>query len=155
MKSVLAALAIASAALSACATTQAAPAVAELQAATFYEMRTYYAAPGKFEELENRFRNHTMRAFARHGMVNVAYWKPVDNPENKLVYILAYPSAQAREASWTAFRVDPEWVAAKAASEANGLLVSKVESVFLRSTDYSPAVRVAVTPESTALTAAR
>src|SRR4028118_2238195 len=52
----------------------------------FYEMRVYYAAPGKLEDLQARFRNNTMRIFAKHGMTNVGYWVPIDNPENKLVY---------------------------------------------------------------------
>ncbi len=105
-----------------------------------FEIRTYTAYPGKFEDLHRRFRDHTMRLFERHGMTNVAYWVPQD-PErsgNTLVYVLAYPSREFAEQAWAAFRSDPEWVAAKAASEENGLLVERVESVFLDPTDYSP-----------------
>ena len=36
--------------------------------ATCYELRTYVAAPGKMEDLHNRFRNHTMALFAKHGI---------------------------------------------------------------------------------------
>jgi hypothetical protein len=75
-------------------------------------------------------------------MTNVGYWIPTDNPDNKLVYILSYPSREARDASWKAFGADPEWQAVAKASEANGKLVTKAESVFMQNTDYSPALKM-------------
>ncbi len=116
------------------------PSATMLQQNPFYEMRTYYAAPGKLDDLNARFRNNTMRIFAKHGMVNIGYWVPIDNPDNKLIYVLAYPSRQAREESWKAFGGDPEWQAVARASEANGKLVNKVETLYLEATDYSPAL---------------
>ena len=107
----------------------------------FYEMRIYYAAPGKLADLNTRFRNNTMRIFEKHGMTNIGYWEPVENPENKLIYILAYPSKEARDASWKAFGADPEWQAVAKASEANGKLVAKVETWYLEATDYSPLIK--------------
>lgn len=104
----------------------------------FYEMRTYYAAPGKLDALNSRFRDHTTKLFQKHGMENVGYWTPIDNPDNKLIYLLAYPSREAREKSWKEFMDDPDWKAAAKASEANGKLVAKVEALYLRATDYSP-----------------
>jgi NIPSNAP len=102
-----------------------------------FEMRTYYAAPGKIEALHARFRDHTVKLFTKHGMTNVGYWIPRDKPDT-IVYILAYPSREARDKSWDAFRADPDWVNARKASEANGPLTTKVESVFMDATDYSP-----------------
>ncbi len=106
-----------------------------------YELRTYYAAEGKLDALHARFRDHTIKLFEKHGMKNVGYWVPVENPDGRLIYFLAHASRDAARKSWDAFRVDPEWTRAKAASEVNGTLVSKVESVFLSPTDYSPVVR--------------
>lgn len=106
-----------------------------------FEMRTYYANPGKLDDLLARFRNHTVKLFEKHGMQNIGYWVPVDNQENKLVYMLAYPSRAERDARWKAFSEDPDWKAARTASEANGKLVAKAESVFLGATDYSPAIK--------------
>ena len=105
-----------------------------------FEMRTYTAAPGKLKELHDRFRNHTNALFTKHGMTMIGYWTPAEGEkkDNTLVYILAYPSREARETAWKAFQDDPDWKAAKAASEVNGKLVDKVESVFLNPTDYSP-----------------
>lgn len=106
-----------------------------------YELRTYYVAPGKLEALNSRFRQHTLKLFERHGMTNVAYWNDMDAPNGRVIYILAYPSREAREADWKAFSEDPEWREVAAASEANGKLVEKVDSVFMRMTDYSPALK--------------
>jgi hypothetical protein len=105
-----------------------------------FEMRTYYAHPGKMQALHARFRDHTMKLFVKHGMTNVGYWSPLDaaEAEKKLVYILAFPSREAAKKSWQDFQNDPAWKKAKADSETDGPLVAKVESVFLKGTDYSP-----------------
>lgn len=105
-----------------------------------YEMRIYYSPAGKLEDLHARFRNHTVKLFEKHGMTNVGYWVPLENPENKLVYLLSYPNREAREESWKKFLADPEWKEAAKKSEANGKLVSKIDSLFLKPTDYSPAI---------------
>src|SRR5512138_146852 len=107
----------------------------------FFELRTYYAAQGKLEDLQARFRNHTLRLFEKHGMVNIGYWVPLTNAENKLIYLLAYPSREARQQAWKEFGADPAWQAVVKESERNGKLVSKAESVFLTATDFSPAVK--------------
>ena len=109
--------------------------------AAIYELRIYYPAPGKLSALNARFRDHTLKLFAKHGMRNVAYWneQPTSEaPEGRLVYVLAYPSRQAREASWKAFGDDPQWRSVVAASEAGGKLVTKIDSVFMTLADYSP-----------------
>jgi len=106
----------------------------------FFEMRTYTASPGKIKDLHARFRDHTCKLFEKHGMTNIGYWQPVtgENHENTLVYILAYPSKEAREASWKAFQADEEGKKVKADSEKDGTpLAAKVVSVFLNPTDYS------------------
>lgn len=106
-----------------------------------YEMRVYYAAEGKLDALHARFRDHTTKLFEKHGMMNIGYWVPLENPDRKLIYFLAYPSLETREKSWKAFLADPEWKAAQKASEVNGRLVTKVEPLFLSATDYSPEVK--------------
>ena len=106
-----------------------------------FEMRVYYAPPGKLDDLHARFRDHTMALFKKHGIENIGYFVPVENTNNTLVYLLAYPNREAREASWKAFMADPDWKAAYKASEANGKLVSKVDQTFLQATDFSPALK--------------
>ncbi len=110
---------------------------AESSTNTCFELRTYYAAEGKLDALNARFRDHTTKLFAKHGMTNVGYWVPLENTENKLVYLLSYPDKTARDKSWAAFQADPEWVAAKAKSEEGGKLVAKAENRFLSPTDFS------------------
>lgn len=104
----------------------------------FYEMRVYYSPAGKLETLLGRFRNHTTKLFEKHGMKNIGYWVPIDNKENKLVYILSYRSKEERDLSWKNFMADPEWKAVQQATEANGKIVEKVESTFMTETDFSP-----------------
>ena len=105
----------------------------------FFEMRTYTTNEGKLCDLHKRFRDHTNRLFKKHGMELVGYWTPTDKEET-LVYILAYPSLEAREKSWKAFRDDPDWqkVYKQSHIDAGGKIVKAVESVFLNPTDYSP-----------------
>lgn len=109
-----------------------------------YEMRVYDAPEGKLDALHARFREHTMKLFAKHGMTNVGYFVPAgDNPERRLIYFLAYPDRAARDASWQAFLADPDWKSAHAASERDGPLVKKIVTRFLVPTDYSPTPQVA------------
>jgi hypothetical protein len=108
-----------------------------------YELRIYYPAPGKLAALNARFREHTLALFEKHGMRNVAYWNEQPSgaaPEGRVIYVLAYPSRAARDADWKAFGADPAWRAVVARSEADGKLVTKVESVFMTMTDYSPRI---------------
>jgi len=106
-----------------------------------FEMRTYYAAPGKFEAMHARFRDHTCALFKKHGMELVGFWIPTDKEkgaDNTLVYILAHKSRDEAKKSWAAFVSDPAWKKAQTESEANGKLVEKAEVLFMSATDYSP-----------------
>lgn len=106
-----------------------------------FELRTYYAHPGKLDALNARFRDHTVKLFEKHGITNVGYWVPIENPERKLVYVIAFPSVEARQKSFAAFGQDPAWQKARAESEANGPLVARIESQLMRVTDFSPALK--------------
>ena len=105
-----------------------------------FELRTYHAAEGKLSALQSRFRDHTVTIFKKHAMTNIGYWTPADGPEkdNTLIYILAYPDREAAKKSWDGFRNDPEWKKVASESEVNGRLVTKVDSVYMEPTDYSP-----------------
>jgi hypothetical protein len=107
---------------------------------TVYELRIYHAYEGKLDDLLGRFRDHTMKLFEKHGIKNIAYWTPTDEPlkGKTLVYILEHPSREAATANWKAFGSDPEWQSVKDKSEANGKLVEKIDSTFMVMTDFSP-----------------
>lgn len=114
--------------------------------ARVFELRTYTCpSPEKLAFLHERFRDHTMKLFQKHGMENVVYFQPRDMPnaDRKLVYFLAHKSQDAAKESFAAFRKDPDWLAAREASEkkAGGSLTEKeggVVSEFFVGTEYSP-----------------
>ena len=100
-------------------------------------MRTYYCHPGRLEALNKRFREHTNRLFVKHGMELVGYWMPIDKPD-VLVYVLAYPSRDAATKPGPASSAMQTGTRRRSASEADGPIVQKVESVYMSPTDYSP-----------------
>jgi len=105
-----------------------------------YELRTYTTHPGRLEALHQRFKNHTIKLFEKHGMKNGMYWVPTDEKlsQNTLIYVVSHDSADAAKKSWDAFRSDPEWLKVRAESEKDGPIVAKVESVYMSLVDYSP-----------------
>ena len=104
-----------------------------------YEQRIYEAMPGKMQALHARFRDHTLKLFEKHGIKNIGYWTAnVGDYSNRLIYILAFESAQQREQAYANFAADPEWQQARAQSEVDGPLVEKLTNVLLDPTDYSP-----------------
>lgn len=106
-----------------------------------YELRTYHANEGKLDALHARFRDHTVKLFEKHGMTNVGYFVPKDNSGNVLIYVLAFPDKAARAQAWKDFLADADWKAAYKASIADGKLVGKIDSVIMKATDYTPAIK--------------
>jgi hypothetical protein len=104
-----------------------------------FEIRTYTTEPGKLPDLLKRFRDHTTKLFEKHGMTNIGYWVPTDEPrsQNTLIYILAHNSRDAAKESWKDFQADTDWIKVKEASEADGKIVTKVDSIFADPTDFS------------------
>ena len=85
-----------------------------------FELRTYTCpSHDHLALLHERFRSHTVKLFAKHGMQNLVYWQPQDleDSDRKLVYLLAHESQAASKKSFAAFAKDPEWIAAREASE--------------------------------------
>lgn len=105
-----------------------------------FEIRTYHTFPGRLDALHKRFREHTLKMFEKHGMTHVGYWVPQDSParESTLIYVISHASREAAKANWAAFSADPEWKKIAEASQVDGKIVEKVESVFMDATDYSP-----------------
>ena len=99
-----------------------------------YEMRTYYMFPGKFQNIVDRFKNHTRKLFEKQGMKNVVYFTTVEEKgvQPKLLYFLMHQSEEAATKSWNGFRNDPEWAKVRDASEVSGKIVEKVESIYLK-----------------------
>ena len=102
------------------------------------ELRVYDAMPGKLPNLHDRFANHTMKLFEKHGIANIAYWVEDVGTSNRLVYLLGHPDLGSREKGFAAFQADPDWQKARADSEADGALVRASQHCILRPTAYSP-----------------
>ena len=113
---------------------------ADKPATRVFEMRTYYTLPGRLEALQKRFREHTLRIFEKHGMTNVGYWVPQDEParSNTLIYVISHASREQAKANWAAFIADPEWKKVAEESQKDGKIIEKIESVFMDAADYSP-----------------
>ena len=105
-----------------------------------FELRTYFPNPGQLNNLNNRFKNYTLRGFEKYGMTNIGYWNTVeaaDTTQPRLIYMLAHDSEEAAKISFDNFRKDTEKIAVFEASERNGKLVEKIESVFLKPLPFS------------------
>jgi hypothetical protein len=111
---------------------------AETEGGKVYELRTYYVVEGRMPAMLKRFRDHTTKLFEKHGMENVGYWTPEGkDAETKLIYIVAHRSKEAAEKSWKGFRGDAAWQKVRDESEKDGKIVEKVESVYMKGTDFS------------------
>ena len=102
------------------------------------ELRVYQSMPGKLPALNDRFANHTIPLFEKHGIENIGYWTDDVGTSEQLIYMLGYPSLGDREKSWAAFQADPEWQKARAESEVDGVLTAKAVNTIIRLTPYSP-----------------
>ena len=102
-----------------------------------YELRTYTTLPGRLPALNERFAEHTLKLFEKHGMKNEMYWVPLDE-DNKLIYFVSHESREAADKSWKAFQADPDWQKVRTESEKDGKIVEKVERVWMKLADYSP-----------------
>jgi hypothetical protein len=103
-----------------------------------YELRIYSCLPGRMAALQNRFQNHTLRIWEKHGIRQAGFWTTLIGPANNdLTYLIAWDSLADRETRWNAFISDPEWQAARADSEKDGLIVANVASSFLQPTAFS------------------
>ena len=105
---------------------------------TVYELRTYHIAPGMEEALHKRFHDHTIALFERHGIHPVGFWKAIDGEMPLLIYIIRYKDLDASKEAWKAFATDPDWAVVRKASEVNGPLTTKIDSVHMKAADLFP-----------------
>ena len=103
-----------------------------------YEMRVYRCVPGRLPALLKRFDTITLKLWEKHGIKQAGFWTTVIGESNQtLYYMLAWESLAEREKKWNAFGVDPEWLSARAQTEANGPIVANVKNFILGPTPYS------------------
>lgn len=97
-----------------------------------YELRDYEIVPGRMKAIVDRFHDVTLALFKKHGIRTLMFWEPVIGTSNHLIYLLEWNNLAEREQRMDAFAGDPEWVAAKAASEKEGQIVARVTNTILR-----------------------
>lgn len=103
-----------------------------------YELRIYRCVPGRMPALLKRFETVTLGIWARHGIRQAGFWTTAIGESNQdLTYLLAWESLAEREAKWTAFQADPEWIAKRAESEKDGPIVATLSSAILQPTAFS------------------
>ena len=103
-----------------------------------YELRIYETIPGRLPALNDRFAQHTLGFFQKHGIHVVGFWTEDIGASNQLVYMLGFESLADREQKWNAFQADPGWHQVRAESEADGPINARVRNMILRPTSYSP-----------------
>ncbi len=103
-----------------------------------YELRIYRTLPGRLPNLLQRFQDHTLRIWERHGIRQAGFWTTlVGESASDLTYMLVWESLAEREAKWAGFATDPEWLKARAESEADGPINANVSNQLLVPTAFS------------------
>ncbi len=107
-------------------------------ATVIYELRVYHCLPGRLPALLKRFETITLGIWERHGIRQAGFWTTLVGSSNQtLTYLIAWESLAERETKWTAFQADPEWLAKRAETEADGQIVSTISNEFLLPTKFS------------------
>lgn len=102
------------------------------------ELRTYHCAPGRLPALHDRFTSTTLGIFEKYGIRQVGFWTNLTGATNQsLTYLLQWESLAERETKWNAFQADAEWIAKRAATEAQAIIVERIEVQFMAPTEYS------------------
>jgi hypothetical protein len=103
-----------------------------------YEMRIYHCAPGRLPALLNRFDTITLKFWEKYGIRQVGFWTTLVGESNQaLTYLLQWESLAEREKKWNAFSTDAEWLAKRAATEVEAVIVQRIENSLLAPTAFS------------------
>ena len=103
-----------------------------------YELRVYRTLPGRLPALLSRFNDHTLRIWERLGIRQVGFWTTlVGESAFELTYMIAWESLADREARWTAFQSDPEWIRVRNESEKDGPINANISNQLLAPTAFS------------------
>ena len=104
-----------------------------------YELRIYHCVVGRLPALLKRFETTTLELWERHGIRQAGFWTVLvgDGGNQDLHYLLAWESLAEREKKWGAFQADPEWIEARAKTEADGQIVGNIVNQLLVPTAFS------------------
>jgi NIPSNAP len=103
-----------------------------------YEMRVYRCLPGRLPALLKRNETIVPKLWEKHGIRQAGFFTTLIGHSNQeATYFLEWESLAERERKWTAFVTDPDWVAERAKSEADGQIVANIASQLLVPTAFS------------------
>jgi hypothetical protein len=103
-----------------------------------YELRVYHCVPGRLPAILKRFDTVTCRLFEKHGIKQVGFWTvAIGESSSDLVYMLQWESLADRDKKFAAFAADPEWIEARAKSEADGPILTSITNSILTPTSFS------------------
>src|SRR4030088_2537508 len=103
-----------------------------------YETRVYRCLPGRLPALLKRFETITLKLWEKHGIRQAGFFTTLVGESNQeLTYLLAWESLAEREKKWAAFQSDPDWIAARAKTEADGQIVGNIVNQLLVPTAFS------------------
>ena len=103
-----------------------------------HELRIYHCVPGRLPTLLKRFESTTLALWQRHGIRQTGFWTVLVGDSNQdLYYLLAWDSLAEREAKWSAFMADAEWLAKRAESEKDGAIIASITNLILQPTAFS------------------
>src|SRR6201989_1760291 len=101
-------------------------------------MRVYRCLPGRLPALLKRNEAVAPKIWEKHGIRQAGFFTTLIGQSNQEVtYFLAWETLAEREQKWTGFFSDPERIAARNASEADGPIVPTMGSQFLVPTAFS------------------
>ena len=104
-----------------------------------FEMHIYHTLPGKVPALESQFRDRQSKLLAKHDLKVVGDWIPEGAPawDNTFVDIVVHSSREEAKKNWDAMMADPEFQEVLKSEQANKT-VEKVDTTYMRPTDFSP-----------------
>jgi len=101
-----------------------------------YELRVYHVNPGKMQVIQDRFKDHVIDLFMKHGMKVTLFWEDYDEAINRLYYVVEHSNMEMRNLNYDRFRNDPDWIELKRITELDGPLLNKQESIFMKNVSF-------------------
>ncbi|HEY0034186.1 MAG TPA: NIPSNAP family protein [Devosia sp.] len=103
-----------------------------------YEMRIYDCLPGRLPALLQRFSDHTLKLWDKHGIRQAGFFTTVVGQNSqRLTYFIAWENLGERETKWAAFGRDPDWLKARDESEKDGPIIANIINELLAPTAFS------------------
>ena len=103
-----------------------------------HELRIYHCVPGRLPALLNRFETITLAIWERFGIRQKGFWTVEIGESNAdLYYLLEWENLAEREAKWSAFMADPEWLQKRAETQRDGPIITHVTNLILTPTTFS------------------